>query len=164
MTVKIKQGVKFGPPVNREVTSDDVKYAFERFPSEQVRVSTRATSEHHRLARRPRPTGVKEIAGIETPDDKTIVFKLKDGTGVCARVLARDADHDADARGLRGEVRREEPVDVQHARRRDRPVHGQERRAGQHRRLQGGQVDHLVRNPNWDKSTDYRPAYLDEID
>ena len=23
---------------------------------------------------------------------------------------------------------------------------------------------HLVRNPNWDKSTDYKPAYLDEID
>ena len=23
---------------------------------------------------------------------------------------------------------------------------------------------HLVRNPNWDKSTDYKPAYLDEIE
>ena len=23
---------------------------------------------------------------------------------------------------------------------------------------------HLVRNPNWDKSLDYKPAYLDEID
>ena len=40
-----------------------------------------------------------------------------------------------------GEVRRQDPVDVQHARRRDRPVHGQERRAGQPHRLQAGQVD-----------------------
>ena len=30
VTVKIKSGVKFSPPVNREVTSKDVKYAIER--------------------------------------------------------------------------------------------------------------------------------------
>ena len=29
---------------------------------------------------------------------------------------------------------------------------------------QAGRRIHLVRNPNWDKSTDYKPAYLDEID
>src|ERR1700754_2444698 len=30
VTVKIRSGVKFSPPVNREVTSRDVKYAIER--------------------------------------------------------------------------------------------------------------------------------------
>src|SRR5690349_19431165 len=30
VTIKIKQGVKFSPPVNRAVTSADVKYALER--------------------------------------------------------------------------------------------------------------------------------------
>ena len=30
ITVKLKKGVKFSPPVNREVTSEDVKYAIER--------------------------------------------------------------------------------------------------------------------------------------
>src|SRR3954451_17580863 len=30
VTVKIRKGVKFSPPVNREVTSKDVKYAMER--------------------------------------------------------------------------------------------------------------------------------------
>src|SRR3954447_25239738 len=29
VTVKLRSGVKFSPPVNREVTSKDVKYAFE---------------------------------------------------------------------------------------------------------------------------------------
>ena len=29
---------------------------------------------------------------------------------------------------------------------------------------QAGKDIHLVRNPNWNKSTDYRPAYLDEVD
>ena len=36
--------------------------------------------------------------------------------------------------GVRGEVRQGEPVDVQRERRRDRPVHGRERRRGQARR------------------------------
>ena len=36
ITVKIKPGVKFSPPVNRAVTSKDVKYAFERFFSANV--------------------------------------------------------------------------------------------------------------------------------
>jgi peptide/nickel transport system substrate-binding protein len=30
VTVKLKRGIRFGPPVNREVTSADVKYAIER--------------------------------------------------------------------------------------------------------------------------------------
>jgi peptide/nickel transport system substrate-binding protein len=30
VTVRMKSGIKFGPPVNREVTSKDVKYAIER--------------------------------------------------------------------------------------------------------------------------------------
>src|SRR3954470_4723398 len=30
ITIKIKKGVKFSPPVNREVTAADVKYAMER--------------------------------------------------------------------------------------------------------------------------------------
>src|SRR3954454_4179586 len=30
ITVKIRPGVRFSPPVNREVTSKDIKYAFER--------------------------------------------------------------------------------------------------------------------------------------
>ena len=29
---------------------------------------------------------------------------------------------------------------------------------------EAGRRIHLVRNPNWDKTTDYKPAYLDEID
>jgi peptide/nickel transport system substrate-binding protein len=30
-------------------------------------------------------------------------------------------------------------------------------------RVAGKSID-IVRNPRWDKSTDYRPAYLDEIE
>jgi len=36
ITVHIRKGVKFSPPVNREVTSKDIKYAFERAFTKQV--------------------------------------------------------------------------------------------------------------------------------
>src|SRR3954471_12080031 len=36
LTIKIRTGVKFSPPVNREVTSKDVKYAIERAFTPQV--------------------------------------------------------------------------------------------------------------------------------
>ena len=36
VTVKLKKGVKFGPPVNREVEAKDVKYAFERAATANV--------------------------------------------------------------------------------------------------------------------------------
>ena len=71
---------------------------------------------------------------------------------------------DAGARGVRGEVRREEPVDVQRERRRDRPVHGQERRSGQAHRLQApASRSSSSATRTGTRQLDYRPAYLDEI-
>ena len=82
VTVKIKEGVKFGPPVNREVTSKDVKYAFERFLSKQVSGQYPGYFTRDRWAGRTKPTdGAKDISGITTPDDNTIVFKLKTAHG-----------------------------------------------------------------------------------
>src|SRR3954468_18862901 len=74
--VHIKKGVKFGPPVNREVTSKDVKYAFERFFT--INVGGQYPSYFSSIVGAPtKPsTGVKSISGITTPDDQTIVFKL----------------------------------------------------------------------------------------
>lgn len=80
-TFHLKPGIKFGPPVNREITSSDVAYAFERLDSKPlvaeygfyfygvVRGMTGA-------APKPAP-----ISGIETPDPSTIVFHLTHPTG-----------------------------------------------------------------------------------
>ena len=62
------------------------------------------------------------------------------------------------------EVRRQDAVDLRREPGRHRPVHDRERRLGQGGRLRAGKRIHLVRNPSWDKSTDFKPAYLDEID
>src|SRR4051794_6643559 len=79
ITVHIKKGVKFAPPVNRDVTSKDIKYAFERAFSKTV-PSGYAGAYFDSIAGAP-PAGsgpIKPISGIQTPDDQTIVFKLKD--------------------------------------------------------------------------------------
>src|SRR3954464_3347136 len=82
VTVKIRQGVKYAPPVNREVTSKDVKYAVERFFS--VNVGGQYPGYFQVIQGAPsKPTkGVKPISGITTPDDQTVVFKLKEPTAV----------------------------------------------------------------------------------
>ena len=161
ITVKLKKGIKFSPPVNREITSKDIKYGFERAFSSHVPSptppSTSTTSSGAEQARR-----IKDIPGIETPDDSTIVFKLKRPSAA----LVPGAGHahlDAGATGVRQQVRRQDAVDLRPVRRLHRPVHVQERQLGQGRRAQAGRSIELVRNPNWDPKTDYRPAYLDAI-
>src|SRR3954468_932707 len=76
ITVKIKPNVKFSPPVNRAVTSKDVKYAFDRFFS--VNVGGQYPSYFSAIEGTPSSAskGVQHISGITTPDDTTIVFKL----------------------------------------------------------------------------------------
>src|SRR5215204_7042860 len=77
ITVKLKTGIKYAPPVNREVTSEDVKYAMERAFSANV-PSGYATSYFGDIVGAPdEPTkGVKKIEGITAPDPQTLVIKL----------------------------------------------------------------------------------------
>ena len=81
VTVKLKQGVTYSPPVSREVTSADVKYAIERAFTAAV-ANGYAGVYFGDLKGAPEPgDDYKEIKGIETPDDSTIVFNLTKGTG-----------------------------------------------------------------------------------
>jgi len=81
-TFKLKDGIKFSPPVDREITSRDIAYAFERIANPDI------GSFGYPLYYEP-IEGFKEveegkaktISGIETPDDKTIIFKLTKPTG-----------------------------------------------------------------------------------
>jgi peptide/nickel transport system substrate-binding protein len=163
ITVKIKKGVKFSPPVNREVTSKDVKYAFERFFSSNV--GGQYTSYFNSIEGAPKtPTkGVKPLSGIQTPDDQTVVFKLTKPLAVSvssALVMPVSA-----------------PVPEEYASKFDAkspstynthvvatgPYMVKNDASGNTVGYEAGKSIDLVRNPNWDKSTDYRPAYLDEI-
>jgi peptide/nickel transport system substrate-binding protein len=81
-TFKLRQGVKWAPPLNREVTSKDVAYAFQRINAAPLVAQygfyyTGVIKGLDGKAKSAETT----ISGIETPDDQTIVFNLEQPTG-----------------------------------------------------------------------------------
>ena len=164
ITVKIKDGVKFSPPVNREVTSKDVKYAFERAFSANVPSGYAGTYFKDIVGAPAEPTkGVKPIDGIETPDDKTIIFRLKSPS---ASYMAQALVMPISA-----------PVPEEYAKEFDAkspstydqyvvfsgPYMVKNNAEGKVTGRDPGKRIEIVRNPNWDPETDFRPAYLDSI-
>ena len=78
-TFTLKDGVMFGPPLSRPITSADVEYAFRRMATAAIQAQyggyyygliegLEAPSEATEMP--------ADITGIETPDDKTIIFHL----------------------------------------------------------------------------------------
>jgi peptide/nickel transport system substrate-binding protein len=164
VTVKIRPGVKFSPPVNREVTSDDVKYAIERaftksVPGPYISIYLRDL------------TGLKafqdgkadEISGIETPDDQTVVFKLDRPRGaIVAGALALPGSSPV-PREYAQKYDKENPSRYGQYHVATGPYMVENDESGKLTGYTPGQEIRLVRNPNWDASTDYKPAYLDSI-
>ena len=85
VTVHIKSGCKFGPPVNRAVTSADVAYAFQRMFNPNVQNGYAAG--YFPIVGADKSAG-KPIPGISTPNKTTIVFHLtKDFGATMAEAL-----------------------------------------------------------------------------
>jgi len=166
VTVRIRRGVRYSPPVNREVVAADVKYAIERGFNPSVG-NGYAGVYYGDVIGADRATG-GPIAGITTPDDQTLVFRLRRPTGGLmaeAMVLPLSA-----------------PVPPEYARRFDDAGAGRLSEYVNHQVATGpyrlaadasgrvlgnglvpGRRYVLERNPNWDPATDDRPAYLDGI-
>jgi len=168
ITVHIRKGVHFSPPVNREVTSADVAYAIERGANANV-------ANPYWEAYFGSLVGAKEdlkketggpFPGITTPNPSTIVFHLAEAKApivLAALVLPLSA-----------------PVPEEYAKRYDamKPTqYGNYQVATGPYMLQNdsagkvlgigyvpGKSATLVRNPNWSAATDFRPAYLNQID
>jgi peptide/nickel transport system substrate-binding protein len=81
-TFKLKPNIKFGPPVNRAITSKDVAYAFQRINAQPLAAQygfyyfgvVKGMDGKAKSAE-------TKISGIETPDDQTIIFRLTKPTG-----------------------------------------------------------------------------------
>jgi peptide/nickel transport system substrate-binding protein len=167
VTIKIKKGIKFSPPVSRAVTSADVKYAIERGYNPNVAgeyLAYFADVKGAADATKNAKAGVTpSIAGIETPDQNTIRFQL---TRPRAAIVVGALSLPASA-----------PVPADYAKQYDAQKPSQ---YGTHQVATGpymvenggkatasgykpGTFIKLVRNPNWVRSTDYKPAYLDSI-
>jgi len=80
-TFHLKSGIKFGPPLNREITSKDVLFAFQRLGTKALIPGYAFYYEVIKGFKAFEAGTAKDIAGITTPDDKTIVFKLTVPTG-----------------------------------------------------------------------------------
>ena len=166
VTVKIKPNIKYSAPLqNRTVKSADVKYALERCFLPQVG-NGYANVYYGGIEGVKAYTDKKadEISGIETPDDLTLVINSTEPSGILA---------DGSALGMPCTV----PVPKDYAQKYDE---GKQSTYGQHQVFTGpymiendgkGNVTGyepskrlvLVRNPSWEKSTDFKPAYFDRI-
>jgi hypothetical protein len=164
VTVRLKPGVRFSPPVNREVTSRDVKYAIERGFFSSVASPYAALYFGDIVGARADVRPGTTVPGIETPDDRTIVFRLsrpQAGTLIAALVMPLTAPVPLDYAARHDQRRRSTYAAHQVA---TGPYMVRNDARG---RLTGYRPDRrigLVRNPNWDAATDIRPARLDVID
>jgi peptide/nickel transport system substrate-binding protein len=163
VTVHLKEGIHFSPPVDREATAEDVAYAIERGANPNV-ANPYFSSYFASIEGAPNAEG-GPIKGIQTPNRHTIVFHLSEPKGqfvADALVLPLSA-----------------PVPKEYAQRFD------ENKPSSYANYQvatgpymlkndaegkvlgigyvPGKSATLVRNPNWNPSTDFRPAYLNEI-
>jgi peptide/nickel transport system substrate-binding protein len=167
ITVKLKTGVKFQPPVNRAATSADVKYAIERSFLPAVGNAYSSVYYSDIVGAKAYVDGkAKEVTGLQAPDPQTLIIKTTKPVGVLTTAVALTMPATA-------------PVPKEYAARYDK---GSTSTYGQHvvgtgpymipndasgkvtkAGYQPGKQLVLVRNPNWDKSKDYRPAYLNRI-
>jgi len=165
VTVHIKRGIHFSPPVNREVTSADVAYAIERGANPDV-ANPYFPTYFDDIVGASKATG-GPISGISLPSRYTIVFHL---TGPYTSLFVGALSLPLSA-----------PVPPEFARPLDAKKPTQYGstylvatgpymiKADKHGKILGvgsdpGRSATLVRNPNWRASTDSRPAYLDQIE
>jgi peptide/nickel transport system substrate-binding protein len=171
ITFNIKDGIRFSPPVNREVRAADFKYAIERGLLPGV-----ATGYHGAYlgdivgydeavaAVERNDTVAPNISGITAPDDRTLVIKLTEPT---AAVVVQALSLPISA-----------PVPEEYAKPFDAespstysehlvatgPYMVENDDQGNVTGYNPGKEIILVRNPNWDPATDFRPAYVDRIE
>jgi len=190
ITFKIRSGVKYSPPVDREVKSQDVKYAIERsllsgVPNGYTRAylaDIEGFAQAEQQLKQDKTTA-PEISGIETPDDQTLVINLTRSSSVpviqalslpvSAPVPEEYAkQYDAESPSTYGQyvtftgpymVQNDCDIKVDTA---DHTAEAQNSDcSGKLTGYKPGKEIELVRNPNWDGEAtgDYRPAYLDAV-
>ena len=161
VTFTLKDGVMWGPPVNREITSQDIAFAFQRINTESL-IAQYGNYYCGTIVGMDCAGKSQEdpVEGIETPDDKTIVFTLERPTGDLVYRFAQPATYAfppevAGCFDQAGDYGRyliaSGPYMIDGADEMDitscdtlKPISGYDPKS----------FLHLVRNPSWDKATD----------
>jgi peptide/nickel transport system substrate-binding protein len=165
VTVTLRKGVMFSDPVDREVTSADVKYAIERAFTANVSNGYVRTYFADLVGAPKEPGAYKEVSGIETPDKYTIVFKLTKGTGAAlAGALAMPISIPVPKEfALKYDKESPSTYGEKHAVFTG-PYKVESDAQGNVTGFQAGRHISLVRNPQYAAVEDFRPAYLDAIE
>jgi peptide/nickel transport system substrate-binding protein len=167
ITITIKKGIKYSAPLQTHtVKTADIKYAIERCFLPQV--SSGYINLYYSDIKGVdafKSGKAKEVSGIKTPNDRTLVINTTKPAGVLTS---------GGALGMPCTV----PVPKSYAQKYDK---GKQSTYGQHQVFTGpymiendgngtitgykpNQKLTLVRNVSWDKSTDFKPAYFDRIE
>ncbi len=163
VTVRIRRGVRFSPPVNREVVSGDVKYAIERGFFRTVATPYAALYFGDVVGARAGVAPGTTVAGIETPDDQTLLLRLARPRGAlvaAALVMSMTAPVPAD---YAARFDRAKPSSYGRHQVATGPYMIRNDAAGNTVGYRPGRTIELVRNPNWVATTDFRPGHLDAI-
>jgi len=164
ITVHLREGVHFSPPVDREVTSEDVAYAIERGANPNV-ANPYLQTYFSSIEGMPHANG-GPVKGIETPNKHEIVFHLTEPKGffvaeaLCLPLTAAVPKEYAE------KFDRNKPSNYYAYQVATGPYMLKNDAEG---KVLGigyvpGKSATLVRNPKWNPKTDFRPAYLNEID
>ena len=163
VTVHIREQIHFSPPVNREVTANDVKYAFERAANPNV-ANPYIHAYFDAVEGVPKAEG-GDIKGITAPNSHTIIFKLTEPKGqLVADALVMPISAPV-PREYAEKYDKHKPSDYGNYQVATGPYMFKNDSEG---KVLGvgyfpGKSATLVRNPNWNAATDIRPAYLNEI-
>jgi peptide/nickel transport system substrate-binding protein len=80
-TFTLKDGIAFGPPLSRPITSRDIAYAFERIGTPSLVAQYAGYYQVIEGMAEFSDGNAKSVSGIETPDEETIRFRLTEPTG-----------------------------------------------------------------------------------
>ena len=158
VTVHIKPNWKFGPPVNRDITSKDVAWAFQRMFNSNVQ-NGYAAGYFPIVGADPTATSDKPIPGISTPNATTIVFHLTKAFGATMADALTLPGTSAIPAGYTAKADKSSPSTWD-----SNPTSQVFTGPYMISSYKAGQSITLVRNPNWSRSVDgIRPAYSDKI-
>src|SRR5918995_5684138 len=170
ITFTIREGVRFSPPVDREVTAADFEYAIERallpgVPNGYVQayMSDIDGFDEALEAVKEDETVAPDLEGVTAVDDRTLEIQLTAPTAATVvQALSLPISVPVPEEYAK-EFDAESPSTYGQNQVSTGPYMIENNAEGEAIGYEPGREIHIVRNPNWDPETDYRPAYVDEI-
>jgi peptide/nickel transport system substrate-binding protein len=165
VTVQIKKGLKFGPPVNREITAADVKYGIERSFKPKLTNGYVGTYFSNVIGFNEVSKGkALHASGITTKGKYTLIIKLsKPEAYTVSQALVLPNSAPVPEKYAAKFDASKDPAAYGTHQISSGPYMIKNNAAGATTGYKPGKEIDLVRNPNWDPKTDYRPAYVNTM-